>query len=309
MSRDFPDTALRLVASFFDAGTVRSAVDYVRTGRVHLVKPPPWPVVAQVRGTEGYVVTVHYAAATSHLRGECTCPAGGDCKHAAATALVAFAREGEHAAHRLESARQVAVGNWLADLGRDERRAGADATADRVVAYVIDARDGSLGITALQCARLKRGGLGNGAVIAALGDPGRGPPGWVEVDDLRRLAMLRAVTRAEPHSARLPLARVHGDLLRDLAASGYLFWESTRATPLAYGPVVSDALRWQASPDDPEAYRLGLDSHLVIAPARECHYIDPVASTIGPLDLGMPAELVQRLMTGPPVPAAMRETV
>ena len=308
VSRDIPDTALRLVASFFDAGTVRRAVDYARTGRVHLVKPPPWPVVAQVRGTEGYVVTVHYAAATSHLRGECSCPAGGDCKHAAATALVAFAREAEHAVHRLESARQVAVGNWLADFGREERRAGAD-TADRVVAYVIDARDGSMGITALQCARLKRGGLGNGSVIAALGDPGRGPPAWVEVDDLRRIAMLRAVTRAAPHSVRLPLARVHGELLRDLAAGGYLFWESTRGAPLAYGPPVTDALRWQPSPGDPDACRLGLDSHIVIVPAHECHYIDPVASLIGQLDLGMPAELVQRLMTGPPVPAAMRETV
>ena len=176
MSRDIPATALRLVAALFDAGTVRSAVDYARRGRVHLVKPPPWPVVAQVRGTEGYVVTVHYTAATSHLRGECSCPAGGDCKHAAATALVAFAREGEHAARRLDSARQVVVGKWLADFGREERRAGSDATAERVVAYVIDARDGSLGITALQCARLRRGGLASGAVIAALGDPTRGPP-------------------------------------------------------------------------------------------------------------------------------------
>ncbi len=309
VSRHIPDTALRLVASFFDAGTVRSAVDYAREGRVHLVKPPPWPVVAQVRDTEGYVVTVHYAAATSHLRGDCSCPAGGDCKHAAATALVAFAREGEQAVHRLESARQVAVGKWLADFGREDRRDGAGATAERIVAYVIDSRDGSLGITALQCSRLKRGGLGNGAVIAALGDPGRGPPGWVEVDDLRRIAMLRAVTRAPPQSARLPLARVHGELLRDLAASGYLFWESTRAVPLVYGPTVTDTLRWQPSGDDPDACRLGLDSHIVIVPGRDCHYIDPVASVIGPLDLGMPAEVVQRLMTGPPVPAAMRETV
>jgi len=309
VSRDIPDTALRLVAAFFDAGTVRSAVDCARNGRVHLVKPPPWPVVAQVRGTEGYVVTVHYTAATGQLRGDCSCPAGGDCKHAAATALVAFAREGEHAARRLDSARQVVVGKWLADFGREERRDGAVATAERVVAYVIDARDGSVGITALQCARLKRGGLGNGAVIAALGDPSRGPPAWVDVDDLRRIAMLRAVARAAPHSARLSLARVHGELLRDLAASGHLFWESTRTAPLAYGPTVTDALRWQPSPDDPDACRLGLDSHLVIVPAHECHYIDPVASAIGPLDLGLPAELVQRLMMGPPVPAAMRETV
>lgn len=309
VSREIPDTALRLVASFFDAGTVRSAVEYARSGRVHLVKPPPWPVVAQVRGSEGYVVTVHYSPGTSYLRGDCSCPAAIDCKHAAATALIAFARDGEHASHRLESARQVAVGRWLADFGRQDGEGGAPATAERVVAYVIDAVDGGLGLTAVHCARLRRGGLGAGAVIAGLGDPRRGPPGWIEVDDLRRIAMLRAVTRAAPHATRLPLARLHGDLLRDLAASGRLFWETTRSIPLAYGPAVTDALRWQSTAADPDAYRLGLDSSLVIAPAHDCHYIDPAAALIGPLDLGVPAELVLRLMSGPPVPGSMRATV
>jgi hypothetical protein len=73
---------MRLLAATFDAVTVRRAIAYVEEGRVHLVKPPPWPVVARVRGTEGYVTTVRALPSGHHLRGSCTCPVEIDCKHA-----------------------------------------------------------------------------------------------------------------------------------------------------------------------------------------------------------------------------------
>lgn len=308
MPLEIPDPVVRLVSSFFDPATVASAVEVARSGRVHLVKPPPFPVVAQVRGAEGYVVTVHHAPGTAYLRGDCSCPVAVDCKHAAATALIAFARDGERAARRLDSAREVAVGRWLADFGRHQA-AAAEGQTDRVVAYVIDAGDGGLGVTAMHCAPLRRGGLGQGALIGGHGDPHRAPPAWIGGDDLRRLALLRAVTRAAPNVTRLPLARVHGELLRDLASSGHLYWGSTRSAPLTYGPRVTDALRWQPVPSEPDSFRLGLDADRVIVPAHDCHYIDPAAARIGPLDLGMSSELVLRLTTAPPVPAAMRATV
>ncbi len=307
MSLEIPASALRQVASWFDPATVRSALAHVRDDRVHVVKPPPWPVVAQVAGE--HVVTVAFHGSGNHLRGDCSCVVGVDCEHAAATALVVFAREREYAAQRAIAARQAVVGEWLADLGRHQPGPGAAPASDQVVAYVIDRRDGELGLTVLQCSQLRRGGLGPGSVIGALGDPHRGPPRWVEVDDLRRIAMLRAVTRAAPQSTRLRLDRVHGELLRDLADSGRLCWDSPRTAPLGYGPPVTDALDWHPASDDPTAARLGLASHLIIVPARECHYIDPVAGAIGPLELGVPAELVQRLVAGPPVPTMMRATV
>jgi len=309
VSDDISESALQLVASSFHPATVESAREYVRGDRVHVVKPPPWPVVARVRGDDGYVVTVHCNAGGNQLRGDCSCRVGIDCEHAAATALLVLARERDDAADRDAAARQAVVGDWLAELCRAVGGAAAVAAPDRTVAYLLDARDGELGLTVVQCARLRRGGLGGGAPMAALSDPQRGAPRWVEVDDLRRIAMLRAVTRVPPQATRLPLVRIHGELLRDLAGSERLFWESTRSAPLTYGPAVADVLRWQPCLDEPGAHRLGLDSRRVIAPARECHYIDPDSAVIGPLELGVPSELVQRLIAGPPVPASMHATV
>ncbi|HVK76082.1 MAG TPA: DEAD/DEAH box helicase [Kofleriaceae bacterium] len=307
-----PDAAVRLIACFFDAATVEAAVAYARGDRVQLVKPPPWPVVARVRGTAGYVVTVNYREEGPQLRGECSCPTAVDCKHAAATALVVFARERELAAARAAAARQAVVGQWLTELGRHGATGAAVASparGERVVAYVLDGRDGELGLTVVQATRLRDGSLGAGSVIAALGDPHRGAPAWVDVDDLRRIAMLRAVTRAAPQRTRLAVDGIDADLLAELAGTGRLFWTTTRSAPLTYGPPITAALDWRPCPDPPGSFRLGLDRALVIVPARSCHYVDEAAAAIGPLELGVPPGLVHRLVGGPPVPAEMRPTV
>ena len=309
------DAPTRL-ARWFDAAMCARAAEYVRERRVVVVKPPPWPVVARVRGDDGYVVTVHHAGGANRMYGECSCPAGGDCEHVAAAALAGIEAELAAGAGRSEAARQEVVAEWLTELGRLQPgaagAAGRDAEGggEKVIAYVLDVRDAEPGITIMQATRLARGGLGAGALIGALGDPQRGAPSWVEVADLRRIAMLRAVTRVAPQIARLPLGRVPSDLIEELAATGRLFWQTTRSTPLAYGPPRTATLAWHPLPDAPDLFRYGISAALVLAPARDTHYIDPDASTIGPLDLGpIPSDLVQRLIAGPPVPASMRGTV
>jgi superfamily II DNA or RNA helicase len=308
VSEEIPENAVRRLASHFDAATVAAALVHLRAGQVHVVKPPPWPVVARVHDREGHVVTVAFGAA-GHLSSECSCAVGEGCSHAAAAALAVFAREGEYAARQAEAARQAIVGDWLAELGRQDAHPTVALGHEQLVAYVLDVRDGDPALTVVQCARQKRGGLSTGVPIAALADPMRGAPRWVEVDDLRRIAMLRAVTRALPQVTRLPVGRLHTELLRELAGTGLLFWESTRGRPLAYGRPVKEQLTWRPVAGAPGAYRLGADEALVIVAARDPHYVDPGGALIGPLELGVPAELVQRLVTGPPVPASMRTTV
>jgi superfamily II DNA or RNA helicase len=299
----------RALPSWFDAAVVARARELVAASHVHLVKPPPWPVVARVRDA---VVTVHAGLDQDPGRGECSCAAEEDCEHVAATLLAAFAAmDGDRAAH-VEAARQDQVASWLAELGRVDARDAAPAAKsggpdERVIAYVLDgASPGDVGLRVLQCAR--RGGeLIPGAVLGAMGDPQRGPPRWAGVDDLRRIAMLRAVARVAPQTTRLRVDRVPGELLRDLAASGHLFWANPRSAALAWGEPRASALGWQPVP--PDGYRLGVPAPLVIVPAREPHYVDPDAGVIGALDLGVPAELVERIASGPAVPAGMRATV
>jgi superfamily II DNA or RNA helicase len=305
-----PESALRLVASYFDPATVERARVYTEDDRVHVVKPPPWPVVARVRGDQGYVVTVDYTASGNHMRGECSCSAAVDCEHAAATALVVLAAEREHIVDRTLVLRQGVVGDWLTGIGKIVRPPDSSATTDeRLVAYVLDQREGEIGLAIHQATRKRSGGLALGAAILGPADGARGAPRWVGLDDLRRIALVRAVTRVHPDIARVPVDRLHGDLLRDLAGSGALFWDSAKSAPLGYGDPIRDALRWRAIDGDPTCERLGLDGGLVVVPARECHYVDVARARIGPLDLGVPAELVQRLLAGPPVPRSMRATV
>jgi superfamily II DNA or RNA helicase len=303
-----PESALRLVASYFDAATVERALIYT-ADRVHVVKPPPWPVVARVRGDQGYVVTVDYTSSGNHMRGECSCPVAVDCEHAVATALVVLAAEREHIADRTLVARQNVVGDWLSGLGKIVRPPDSAAGDERLVAYVLDRRDGELALTIHQATRKKAGGIALGSMILGPSDGARGAPRWVGVDDLRRIALVRAVSRAHPDLARVPLDRLHGELWRDLAASGALFWDSVKSPPLVYGEPISEVLRWLPIAGDPTCERLGLDSGLVVVPARECHYVDPVRGRFGPLELGVPTELVHRLLSGPPVPRSMRTTV
>ncbi|MBK7076080.1 MAG: DEAD/DEAH box helicase [Myxococcales bacterium] len=300
-----PASAQRTVERCFGAAALADGLAAVAAGRVHLVKPPPWPVVARVAGE---VVTVRYRPEGELLRGECSCAGGGDCGHAAATALVALAdqRAGAEAAIAVE--RQARVGEWLAELGRHQPDAPTPAT-NQLVAYVLDARDRDVGLTIVPAARLRGGGLSAGLPLAALADPQRGAPRWVDVDDLRRIALLRAIARATPQVTRLRLDRVPADVLEELAATGRLFWRGVDGPALAWGAPAREALAWQPCAEPADSFQLGVAAPRVIVPVARALYVDPDDARIGPLELGVLPELVARLLASPPVPAAMRATV
>ena len=202
MTIDVPASATRLVERSF--GAERAVRGHALVERVHVVKPPPWPVVARVGGD---VVTVHYRVEADVLRGECTCEIGVDCEHAVATALVALAQDRDLAAAQVEVARQQVVGEWLVELARAQEAPApvTAAAAQPVIAYLLDGRAADLGLTVVQCARLQGGGLAPGVALAVLADHRRGAPRWIDDDDLRRIAMLRALARAAPQAGPCPL--------------------------------------------------------------------------------------------------------
>jgi superfamily II DNA or RNA helicase len=290
-----------LLASCFDAATLTRARGHVEGGRVELVKTPPWPIVAKVRDGAGHVATVQYFAERQWLQGTCSCEEAEDCEHVAAAAIVGLAWDADHAIDRVEAARQNVVAEWLTELSRAP--AGPATSRDRAVAWVLDGRHGGLGLVAVSCPVLASGELGSGAVMTGLS-----VPAWIDAEDLRRLSLLRAVTRATATLTKLPLDRVDGALLADLVASGRCFWETTRSPPLSLGPPRQEKLVWH--PADPKGtFRLGLPPPLRLVPARDCHYLDLLERKLGPVAVGAADALVQRLAIGPPVPDAMRATV
>jgi superfamily II DNA or RNA helicase len=314
MSVAIPERVIRRVADHFAPEVFARGLEYARDGRVNLVRTE-WPVVARVRGNSGYVVTVHYEKSHGHIHGECSCSDASDCHHTAATALVAMAGAREHDLERQEARKQELVGEWLAgfELGQSD---AAPALGNRIVAYVIRRDDqGRLGLRLCSTRALQRGGFGHSYPLSAFGDARRELPHWVRTDDLRRIALLRAVTRANVGDLVMPLERVDAALFADLAATGHLFWEQVGPRPLSPGPARSGRLGWRETDDTDDTddaekeYTLGLVDDLILVPGQTNHYIDLASDTIGELDLGAPAMLVQRLVQSPPVPVAMLPTV
>jgi superfamily II DNA or RNA helicase len=309
MRISIPDSVQRRVKGHFER-TFARAMAYASEGRVHVVRSE-WPVVARVQGGAGHVVTVHYTRANRYLRGDCSCSDATDCEHAAAAVLVALAQARRLAEARLEHEAEVAVGSWLAQLTVAPDGAPAARGPRQVVAYVLAPADttGGLALTIHAATARRRGGLGASSVLGALGDPARGAPPWVGVDDLRRIALLRAVSRAAPRETALRLDRVDAALLCELATTGRLFWERTDSQPLLPGPPRRGALVWRERADAPGRFGAGLDDDLLLVAGQDVCYIDLAACALGPLDVGAPAALVQRLVHAPPIPGSMLPAV
>ncbi len=302
--------ALKQVASCFDRGPFRRGVDYARQGRVELANSG-WPAVAKVRGGRSYVTTVYVsdpALASRDIYGDCSCPVEIDCKHVVATALVALTRDEAEYESWEEAKKQQLVSDWLARMCFAIDDTGPDLASRNAVVYVITGdRDPKL--TVYKSTRLKRGGFGRGSIIAGVSDPRRGLPSWVDVEDIRLITMLRAIGRTSDFGSTIEVHRLGGVVLEELAATGRLFWGHTKMPPLGWGPPEHGTLCWRECAGEPGAYRVELEGELLLAPSGDNHYIDPVRSRIGPLEVGVPAAVLRELLTAPPVPEAMLHTV
>lgn len=297
------DSALRRVADSFDAKTFRRGRAYAEEGRVSIVKGMPWPIVAKVRGTEHYVVTVHYNPSNNYLSGDCSCPVNTDCKHAAATAMLAFNEQVEEAGDDRDLYQEHLVGDWLAQLGTHTTR--SSEPSNKLIAYILSAERGLAQLSFHRTTRLKRGGFGRSSNLTPFSDSSQAPR-WIATEDLRLMAIIRAVSKTQGYQSHLPVQALDSILLKEIAETQRLFWEDVRGLPLTWGAERTEQLEWCES--EPEEYRLTLRSKRHLIPARECHYVDPSTQTIGPLDLGISGALVERLVSGPAIPESMLAT-
>lgn len=304
MGTEFSIRTRERVAESFDHMTFARGLAYAEEGRVNLVEADRWPVVARVQGTSGYVVTLHYQGGR-YLEGDCSCPVGVDCKHAVATALVAFQREHDKQTRYDASRQERAVGSWLVGLGQAPDPDARAETTSKLVAYVLERVDNKTLLSFHRTSRLKRGGLARSSLMTAIGDRTRRVPEWIPSDDLRRMSTVQAMSRAEIFESHFELSKLNEDLFRELSESGLLFWDEVQSLPLQWGQERREQLAWQATEEDPGAFRLGLSLDYFVLPAGRPLYVDLTTRTIGPLDLGVPAQVVEPLVDGPPVPQSM----
>lgn len=307
INTQFSKSTLALVAESFDSVTFKRGLGYAREGRVNIVKGESWPVVAKVHGTQSYVVTVSYNPRDEYLQGDCSCPVGVDCKHAAATALIVFQQEEDGGRSREDASHAQRVAEWLADLGR-EPDVYHSASQSKFVAYVLDRGASGISLTCLETSRLKRGGNARPTTLSSVTDARRGLPSWVAPEDLRRMALINAMSREVSYDARYKIGRLDAALFEELATADLLFWESVQSLPLCWGPGRNETLVWQTCEDKADRFRLGIGKGVVALPAKDTLYVDFTTRTMGTLDIGVAPTLVAQLVSGPSVPESMLPT-
>ena len=234
----------------------------------------------------------------------CTCPVGGHCKHAAAALLRTLA-DREH-----PDQMRPEVLDWVQELKRlaDTPKAGKRAktsSATRLF-YLVSGPD-ARGEARVKCVKARTDNLGRptGALQAWNGFERAlvNPPQFVDEDDVAILRLLWTPRPRHLYLDALPLDPRHGnEVLRHLLASGRWLMDRDNRLPWHPGPERPARLAWHQDAlgrmhaglvSQPESARV-----LAIDPPW---YLDPDAGEAGVLTVSIPASLVRKLLTAPPL--------
>ncbi len=317
---------------------------YQRHGRVRLtaVAVAAGEVEAQVRGStpRPYRQQIQFLSRRDGqpvMVSDCTCPVEADCKHVAAVAIAlrhvvaglspsASPPPGEappetprpgqaspkaarpdqgppeasppNPAPPAPDAMPAEVAAWLRTLDA----AGTPAKpATRRLVYVLvpGPEPDALDITPCSVLLRKDGTAGKPQAfsLSQVDTAAR----WADPADrviLRRLALLR-----QRHGG---LAREDDapDLLRRVIATGRATWAAAAGPPVAEGPARPGRIAWRLQRDGTQRAALAAPDGLAGFRLPAPWYADPTTGLIGPLDFGLSAALVDRVLAAPPIPAA-----
>lgn len=254
------------------------------------------------------------------LSGDCTCPAGSDCRHCAALAFAWLACQPQPAASEAE------LGQWLAALAAVEAPPAPVPTAgDQQLLYLLDLSEGEEPGLRVQAA-LRERGAGKAwrrpqplSVPELMRHPLAGPA------DTELAGLLRSQQPGRigeplpgaPRRARRAEGLLLGGsmgflLLEQLLASGRAFWSDARAQlgkqALSAGEERPVRFGWREVPGGQKLEpRLDPPAERVFQLGRKVFYFDAEAAVIGPVDLT--PEKWALLARAPVVPPTAIESV
>jgi superfamily II DNA or RNA helicase len=307
-------------------GSLERGKDYAANARVlrFYVDPDGERIIAQVHGSKNkpYTQTIRCEVGFHgevELEGFCTCPMQFNCKHVAAALLHGLAEAGvldlrQNAlqapqAPRAEPLPQLdyEVRAWL------EALAPAPATAPAlrppspnktILCYVLSRDTHRVVRLQLYQARIKKDGrLGGGQPVnRAIGDLLRERPGYVDDSDVPLLEQLLLLALGGGWQGIALEGERALTALKDLAASGRLFWEQPNDnTPLRLGPPRPAQAHWQVNADGSQSMLLTAQPSAEVLPLAAPWYADTTRMEIGPLDCAMSGALARALSLAPRV--------
>ncbi len=303
------------------------------------LSPDARTITAQVMGvgSQPYHQRIDLLAdgrAETIVAGSCTCSRGSRCEHIAAV-LTVLANAGIPVAVSPSAARSPAAARapaapvvrppapppepplpqdvvaWLQALGDCEEPA-SEAYPDKMrqrLFYVLDTKPAVRGTARLNIACFsvplrKDGTLGAAHPYA----PHRveTPAAYLRPSDkliLRRLSRLQSWADLSADDDD-PV-----DLVRRLIATGRARWGQLHGPALAEGAPRTGRIGWEVQPDGSQRPALQLDDGLVGFGLAGPWYADPTSGAVGPLNLGVSPGVANKLLAGPPIPAAVATRV
>ena len=270
----------QVFARTFDPETIALAQGYVAEGRVRRLRWDEDTLTATVTGRKAYTVTVDLFAGheavfpfdIDHLVTACTCPIGGDCKHAAAALLTWAAKEGWPLSERendvarparavlapvppppavadLDRVRTSAwqprdrlpMQQWLHHLLQRSGDAGRAAEPGQALVYVLTQHPDWLSVLPVATRQLKSGRAGLLRRFRSAHEVLSARPGYASDEDLRLCAELTALDELGWSGTVRPLPQ---RVLEGLLATGRLRWDDHVGLPVNRLPPLELAPRW-----------------------------------------------------------------
>ena len=251
----------------------------------------PYKVIARITGRQGDI----------HIRGDCSCPVGGNCKHVAAVLLQALQQQpASPALAQLASVKNPAstsadaqMGDWLARL----ERAVAPATsaseqplesAERIL-YLIHLKDDLMppcvGVSLVMVRQLKAGGYGKPQNLPGMA--AATPPRYATPADAAILRGLHILTPLYT-SGLYRLEGVAGErVLRDMLATGRCHWQSKDSPALALSEPRHGRIEWVMSLDGTQRPQVtdvaGIDNVVASGILPPATLVRPCTTTVLPL--------------------------
>ena len=299
---------------------------YFAEGRVHGLRTAPdgTTIQARVRGSgrSVYQQTIHWrpgAGGRLFPSGSCTCPVGLNCKHVAAVLLAyraetskaptAVALVGRQRNPALIGLRQpdtplpFEVDAWLRNLAAAQQEDSEDYPPNvrKRLLYVLQRATYSGGlIVDLQSIELTRGGASSRASTRHKPDQFLGAslqPQFLRPSDR---AILPQLARAGAEGTEGFIAA-----LRSIIATGRGRWASWDGPALAEGPAIPGTLEWRLFDDGRQQPALLVPDPLLTLRLAVPWYVDPTTGMMGPIETALAPRLVQAMLAGPVLPAAL----
>ena len=305
---------------------------YRRQGRILSFEERPPEIEALVRGSSPAPYRVRIAITPVEklgvrIKGECSCPMGGYCKHIAAALIESRVRHPDIAAPKqgeLFAAKpgpQAPAGeslpphiaHWIAALERSQASDSEEYPPDAQnrLLYVFSLPEYRHASPELQVEAVSARILKNGTFSSSLSRPelssilSETPARYIRPSDLK-IARLLSLTRGHAYGAASRLKDdAAWEIIEAAIATGRARLDNANGTPLTLGPAQAAKIVWNLGEDANLRPAIEAEPGLTPFLASPPGYLDRAAGVVGRLDVAMEPKLAVTVLAAPALPVRL----